>query len=129
MKIQGLPIAEGGLKNIGYKRSEKTPSDKPKKSDVVELSQTARNGDVEVKMPNNVSADFSTRVEHVQSIAQHIGGETYSTPEVSEKIAEGIIDSEALKDTVSSLTIGETEIAPARSEMVNRAQDNLLQNY
>jgi len=129
MKIQGLPITEGGLKNIGYKRSEKTPSDKPKKSDVVELSQSARNGDVEVKAPNNVSTDFPARVERVKSIAQHIGDDTYRTPEVSENIAEIIIDSEALTDTVSSLTTGETEITPIRSEMVNKAHDNILQNY
>lgn len=129
MKIQGLPITESGLKSIGHKRSEKTPSDKPEKSDTVELSQSVRNGDVEVKSPNNVPADFPARVERVKSIAQHIGDETYITPEVSEKVAERIIDSEALKDTVSSLTNGETEITPVRSEMVNEAQDNILQNY
>jgi len=129
MKIQGLPIAESGLKNIGHKRNEKTPSDKPKKSDTVELSQSARNGDVEVKSPNNVPADFPVRVERVKSIAQRIGDDTYRTPEVSENIAEIIIDSEALTDTVSSLTTGETEITPVRSEMVNKAHDNILQNY
>ena len=84
---------------------------------------------MEVKSPNYVSADFPARVERVKSIAQRIGGGTYITPEVSEKIAERIIGSEALNDTVSSLTTGETVITPVRSEMVNSANDNILQNY
>ena len=129
MKINGLPINDGGLQRIGNKRTEKTPAEKPKKSDIVEISQSHRNGDIEVHSQYTLPDDFPARVERVKSVARRVVHETYTMPDVQKKIAERIIESAALSDTVSYIASGVTETPPVRSEMVNMAHDNVLQNY
>ena len=129
MKINGLPINDGGFQRIGNKRIEKTPTEKPRKSDIVEISQTARNGDIEVNTQYTLSGDFPARVERVKSIAQRVADETYTMPDVQKKIAENIIESAAMSDAVMYIASGVTETPPVRSEMVNMAHDNVLQNY
>jgi hypothetical protein len=129
MKIQGLPLNDGGLQRVENKKAEKIAAEKTPKSDKVELSRTVRDSDREINSRYAIPVEFLERAERVQSVTRNIANGSYDNPEVLEAIAEKIVQSAVVDDTVSSISMEKKGTPEIRDDMVNRANNMVTQKY
>jgi len=100
MRIEGLPLDSGGVRNITEKKTFKSvPADAVKNSDTVEI--TGGMGMKELaETASAVPVDFPVREDALEAVARRISTGTYDTPETTGKVAERLIESPALSGAV-----------------------------
>lgn len=129
MKIQGLPLNDGSIQRIENKKAEKITADKSPKGDVVELSRSARDGDHEISAQYAIPIEFLERNERVHAVTQNITDESYNQPDVQVEIAEKILQSAILDETINSINAEKNGTPEIRNDMVNRVNNMVAQKY
>ena len=125
MRIQGLPLSDGGLQRIESTKTEKAAAEKTRKSDVVELSQSALEGDNEVNTQNAMTIEFPERAERISAVTQNIADRTYDQPDVQVAIAEKILQN----DTVIGVVTDQSNSVEVRDDEISRVNDMVAQDY
>ncbi|MBN1290317.1 MAG: hypothetical protein JXB48_00635 [Candidatus Latescibacteria bacterium] len=129
MKIQGLPLNDGGLQRVENKKAEKITAGNTQKGDVVELSRSVRGGDHEISSHYAIPIEFLERTELVNAITKNIADKSYNQPDVQVTIAEKILESAVLNDTISSITVEKNGTPEIRDDIINRITDKVSQKY
>jgi len=129
MKVYGLQLNSGGLKHIENRKAVKVSTKKSRKGDTVELSRPARSGDLDMNAKFSISAEFPARLDRVRSVEKLMAKGVYDKPESLEMIAEKVIESPAITDTVSLIASDWAEAIATRGGTVNRVNDQVVKDY
>jgi len=120
MRIEGLPLDSGGIRNITEKKAPKpAPADAAKNSDTVEIS-SGMGGKERVELSTTLPSEFPVRKDVLEMVARRISSRAYETPEVQEKVAERLIESPALSGAVYEAAGAGT--TTARTENIESAR-------
>ena len=127
MKIEGLPLDSGGIKNITEKKAPKpAPAEAAKNSDTVEISSGMGRKE-RVELSTTLPSEFPVRKDVLEMVARRISSRAYETPEVQEKVAERLIESPALSGAVYEAAGAKS--APVRTETVEAAETRAASGY
>ena len=129
MKIDGLHMNNGGLQYIENNKVAKVSASKPPKGDTVEISQSPKSRVPDVVAQGVLTVDYPPRTEHIRNAQQLLSDGSYNKQDYLEKLAEEMLGSPALTDTVSSISSGQKDSQTVRTESVTRVNDQVQQNY
>jgi len=130
MIIQSLQqMNNGGLQSIENNKTAKATSSKTIKGDTVEISQSAKNRDADVVAQGLLMVDYPPREEKIRDARQLMADGSYNQQDYLEKLAEEMVKSPAMTDTVSSISSDQKDSKTIRTASVTRAYDQVQQNY
>lgn len=122
MKVHGLNINSSGLQHVENRKSAKVSESKSRKSDSVEISQSVKTRNDDIVSQLKPTDDFPPRLERVRSAEQLVANGSYNSQDYMESLAEKLIDSPALADTVSYISKNSPGKPEARFERVAEVQ-------
>lgn len=127
MRIEGLPLDSGGVRNITEKKTPKpAPADTTITTDTVEITGGMGKKEL-VDTAATVPAEFPVREDVIEAVARRVSAGAYDTPETTEKVAERLIESPALSGAV--FEAAGAGPAPARTEAVETAEPRASSGY
>lgn len=129
MIIQSLQMNNGGLQFVDNNKSAKVASSKPRKGDTVEISQSAKNRDTDAVAQGLLTVDYPPRTEKIRDARQLIADGSYNQQDYLEKLAEEMIKSSAITDTVTHISSDQKDSKSIRTASVTRVYDQVQQNY
>ena len=119
MKIHGLPLDSGSIKNVAGKKLPRTTLTAAEKADSVALSRAGAGEQTEFS--SLTPEEFPLRTGMLDAVAERIAQNYYDTPETQENTAERIIDSLDISASVASMQNESTEDT-VRSDQVESAK-------
>lgn len=120
MRIEGLPLDSGGLRNIKEKKEPATaPVDAGKPSDTVKITGGIGRKEL-VDIAFTVPAEFPVREEVLDAVSRRISSRSYDEPDMQRKVADRLIESPALSGSVNEAAADHP--SPARTETIESAQ-------
>ncbi len=107
MIVNGLHNNNGGPQYIDNKKVAKNSASKPSKGDTVEISQSPKSRVPDVVAKGILTVDSPSRTELIRNAQQLLSDGSYNKQDYLEKLAEKMIGSPALTDTVYFISSGQ----------------------
>jgi hypothetical protein len=129
MKVQGLQILNSGMNPVELKKNVKSSGAKAQGGDSVEISNVSKNREKDLSAQLVTKTEFSPRLDRVKEIKQQLAEGAFQSSDYLEMVAEKIVNSAAITDTVAMIDNDLSDNSPVRNESVARVQNKLGQKY